>query len=164
MADLLQELEDTLAEEIRLHRALVELAKRKRDALVAVDTATVDGITRREQSILLAVGPTAASRLRLTAAAAASMGLPEHAGVGEIAGRAAEPYGSALRKRARELRDVLTELGRLTRLCRSLTEESLGFVKRFFRILSTAGQEAGGYTRTGAPPVPPARLLFDQVV
>lgn len=157
---VVDDLEQALGEELRLHKALLELAERKRGALVAVDTAAVDAITRREQSVLLALGTTAASRLQLSAETAKSLGLPEDATVTAIAQRV-----PALRGVAGELRTVLTELGRVTRQCRALTEESLGFVKRFFRILSTAGQEQSGYTRRGAPPAaPPPRLMIDQVV
>ncbi|MBI2898725.1 MAG: flagellar protein FlgN [Planctomycetes bacterium] len=161
----LAELAGTLAEELRLQTGLLELARKKRDALVAVDTAAVDAITRREQSLLAAAGSTASSRLRLTVEAGRALALPPESGVTAIAARAEEPHASRLAGLAKELKDVLRELSRVTHSCRVLTEESLGFVKRFFRILGGADQTQPGYSRRGAPPAPgPARLLIDEVV
>lgn len=165
MEDILDELFRTLSEEILLQKNLLELGRQKRDALVKIDTAAVDAVTRREQNVLLALGVTAQNRLRLTMEAAQALSLA-NAGVGQIADRVGEPWGPKLRDAATELKGVMKELDRVTQACRLLAEESLGFVKQFFQIVASAAQEQpAGYTRKGEPPAPgPARLMIDEVV
>lgn len=164
MDEILDELFRTLNEELLLQRNLLDLSRTKRDALVKIDTAGLDAVNRREQNVLLALGATAQQRLRLTMEASKSLSLAQ-AGVGAIADRVGEPWGSKLRGVAEELKAVMKELDRVTQACKLLAEESLGFVKQFFQIVANAAQEQpAGYTRKGEPPAPgPARLMIDEV-
>lgn len=158
MNETVEELLKTLKEELSLQRALVDLGKKKRDGLVAVDTAIVDSVTRREQQILFALGSTATRRIRLTSEAGGT-------GVRDLATRCGEPQATQLRVAAEDLQSAMNDLRKITSSCRALAEESLGYVRRFFDIVATAGQEQAGYTPRGSvATVTPARLMIDEVV
>jgi hypothetical protein len=146
----MDELIRVLTEELGIQRQLLDLGKQKRDALVAVDTARVDALTRRETVLLLAAGATAERRLKLTMETGKSS-------LSEIADVRVQDL-------AKDLKQILRELGHVTRSCRVLAEESLGFVRRFFRLVSGAGQERLGYGPRGAAPAAPPRLMIDEVV
>jgi hypothetical protein len=165
MIEVLKGLEGALAEEIRLQRELAGTGSRKRDALVRLDVVAVDQATSREQSLLGALGPAAERRLRRTLEVCRLLGIPEaEASVTRVADRVGEPWRAALLTHASDLRGALAEVARVNRSNRALTEQSLDYVKRFFRILGGGGDETN-YTRRGLESRGDApRLMIDEVV
>jgi hypothetical protein len=164
MIEVLKGLEQALAEEIRLERELAATGARKREALVRLDLGAVDAATSREQSLLGAIGQAAERRLRRTAETARLLGIPEgEASVTRIAERAGGPWGAGLSSQAAELRRCLEEVARVNRSNRSLTEQSLDYVKRFFRILGGVKDEVA-YTRRGLDARADApKLMIDEI-
>ena len=136
MIEVIKGLETALADEIRLEADLLAVGLRKREALVRLDVPAVEQANSREQALLGAIGHAAERRLRRTAETARLLGVPEaEASVTRVAERAGEPWQAALTAQALELRKTLGEVARVNRANRTLTEQSLEYVKRFFRIL-----------------------------
>lgn len=165
MREILSDLMRALEEETGLQRQLLDLGQEKRGALVAVDTARVDTVTRREQTVLVAVGAAGSRRMRLTVELGNALRLPPNSGIPDIARSLEEPRASALREAGEALKTTLKNIARVTRSCEILASESLGFVRSFFQIVTSAGVSELGYTPRGAAAVQtPNRLLIDEVV
>ena len=165
MIEVLRALEESLADEARLERELLEAGSQKRDALVSLDLREVEQATTREHHLLVALGGTAAKRFRRTSDAARLLGLGEsEASVSRVAQRAGEPWCSRLLALGEELRRTLREVSRVNTTNRSLAEQSIGHVKHFFQVLSGQKDEIT-YTRRGTGLRPDIqKIMIDQVV
>lgn len=165
MIEVLKALEESLVEEIRLERELLEVGTRKRDALVALDLREVEQATSREHNLLVALGGSAERRMRRTADAARLLGLAEaEASVTRVAQRSGEPWSGRLLAQAAELRSALRGVSRVNATNRQLAEQSIGHVQRFFLVLSGQTDEVT-YTRLGTGRRPEIRkIMIDQVI
>lgn len=161
---LVARLVEILEEELRLEEALLDLGRRKRDALVRMDAPAVDKANREEQALLTVLAETGAGRLKILREAAAACGVPEkEATVRGLAGRLSKPESSRLMGLAQRLQIVLQEVRRINDSNRKLTEQSLQYVRDFFEIVSGATVSEKTYGRRGQGRTPPARLMIDQV-
>lgn len=164
LTSLADQLHEAIQEEIRFAEALFTLGVEKRDALVRVETSGVDELTRREQRVLIGLGSAGALRMTLTSRLGDCVGLAKPS-VTEISRKTGEPHATRLRSSAGRLREALTKLATITKTNRELTRESMGFVKTFFGLLGSSGQEMNGYGKPGyTPRVVPGRLMIDEVV
>jgi len=165
MIEVLMALEESLAEEIRLERALLEVGTRKRDALVALDLREVEQATSQEHNLLVALGGSAERRMRRTADAARLLGLAEaEASVTRVAQRAGEPWCERLLAEAGDLKRTLRDVSRVNAANSQLARQSIGHVQRFFLVLSGQKDEIT-YTRRGTGQRPEIRkIMIDQVI
>jgi hypothetical protein len=163
--EILRGLEESLEEELRLERELLEAGIMKRDGLVSLDLRGVDQASSLEQNILVALVPAGERRLRRTAAAARLLGLSDsESSVTRVAHRAGEPFRPRLLGQAQELREVLRQLARVNATNRALTLQSLAHVRRFFMILGGVEDQVA-YTRRGRESrreIP--KVMIDKVV
>ncbi len=161
---LADQLHAAIHEEIRCAEDLLGLGLEKRDALVQVDTAVVDELTRREQRSLISLGSAGTRRMQLTSQVGELVGLAAPS-VTEISRKIGEPNATRLSSSAGRLKGVLTELAKITKTNQLLTQESMGFVKSFFGLLGSGGNENMGYSKPGfTPSAAPGRLMIDEVV
>ena len=164
MTSLADQLHAAMEEELLVARELHGYGVQKKEALVAVDTSSVDELTRKEQRVLMTLGAAGTIRMKLTSKLGEMVGLSTPS-VTDIALKMGEPHATRLRSSADRLKEVLTELARVTKTNQVLTKESMGFVKTFFGLLGSNSQENVGYSKPGyTPPSAPGRLMIDEVV
>lgn len=158
-------LAEVLEEELQIHRALLEVGRRKQGELVGMDLAAIEKSSREEQTLMSILSDVAVRRRKAQDEAAAQTSLSgKEATVSRIAQKLALGERVRLFDLAQKVKGVIAEVKRVTRTNQILTEQSLHYVKDFFEVLFGVATEGKTYERSGraANPVP-GRLLIDQV-
>ncbi|MHC4605504.1 MAG: flagellar protein FlgN [Planctomycetota bacterium] len=155
---------ECLEDEIRLQQGLHDLGARKRDELVRLDTEAMEKTSGEEQTVLVALGETAARRLKACQELARGVGIPDReATVRGLAAHLPLEQRTRMFALAQDLRGVMIRVARITKANRALTEQSLRYVHDFFGILTGASSGENTYGRTGPRRDPPGRLMIDHV-
>ncbi|MBI4617475.1 MAG: flagellar protein FlgN [Planctomycetes bacterium] len=132
-------LQATLEELVRLHERLLPVMEEKREALTKMDRARLAEILVREESLASSIAVVDGARADLVRALAGPLGLPAAPPVrlGALLEKIEDPVWlktlSALRER---LEHVLGRVRRVAETNKALTEQTLGHIRYFLRVLA----------------------------
>jgi len=154
-----------LTELVDLYRAILNLSKQKREALIAAKTQDIDTVTRQEELLILQVGKFEAARGKLMRQIADSHGLDvEVLTLSKMQELAGAEYSERLAKVAEAFDKVLGELAGVNEQNTELIQQALGFINYNINLLTRntasptyAPQNQGGQTAQ-------ARKLVDRKV
>lgn len=148
---LLARLQGTLEELIGLHERFLPVLEEKRDALQRMDRVRLADILVHEENLVGQIAMVEAVRTDTVAALAGPLGLAGPFQLGDLIARLPETYeGTYTRTLAalrQTLRDLLQKVRRVTEVVKALTEQSLGHVRYFLRVLTGAEENRPTYDR-----------------
>jgi flagellar biosynthesis/type III secretory pathway chaperone len=154
---ILAEIADLVEAQAGVFAGLLDLAKKKREALVEGNLPGLDEIVKGEQALLWQGSRLEEKRYRLQQDLALNLGAdPERMTLGqalEAAGETLEGSGEALRARFQGLQDslgvTLRDLDRLNETNQQLLEQSLSFVNYSIQIFSQVRGQGPTYGADG---------------
>lgn len=151
--------------ELDLHKKLMQSGRDKQQALVKGDMPVIDRVTRDEEGLVMSVGDAAAQRMQLTLEVGRMLSLPEdQISITQIAHHVGEPGRSQLLSFGNELKGLVNDVVRVNRQNKSLTEQSLGFIRDFLMILGGGADPATTYTKRGVDKkISVSRVIIDRV-
>ena len=148
----LGDLEAMLDREIRLHEPMLELAEKKRVAVIQGDLPALEAILERERELVAGIEKAEAAREAALRAARVAVGLPETEGrLEDIVARLSEPERSRIGGEREKLRSLLDELRKKSRHNAELLKASLAHVEAFLRAVADAARADKPYGKDGRP-------------
>ena len=148
----LAELEAMLGREIRLHSPMLELAEKKRVAVIQGDLPGLEAILAEERKLVAEAEAGAAAREAALRTARVAVGLPETEGrLEDIVARLPEPERSRIGEEREKLRSLLDELRKKSRHNAELLKASLAHVEAFLRAVADAARADKPYGKDGRP-------------
>lgn len=134
-----RKLQTTLEELVRLHERLLPVLEEKREALTKMDRARLAEILVREESLASSISVVDGARADLVRALAGQHGLPATSPVrlGALLERVEEPiWSKALSSLRERLEQLLGRVRRVAETNKALTEQTLGHIRYFLRVLA----------------------------
>jgi hypothetical protein len=143
--DLLNLLREMLGSQQRL----LAIATARRDAMRAFDVERLNGLTEQEKLETDRAGELDRKRKDVTSQLRNALGRGVQPTVSEIAKRVDEPLRSQLLTVAAELKAVVEQLDRLTRINARVSETVVKGMARVLKVVTGMAQHAGLYMRNG---------------
>ena len=148
----LADLEAMLGREIRLHEPMLEIAERKRVAVIQGDLPALEAILEQERQLVAEAEEGEATRESALRAARVAVGLPETEGrLEDIVARLSEPERSRIGEEREKLRSLLDDLRKKSRHNAELLKASLAHVEAFLRAVADAARADKRYGKDGRP-------------
>ena len=164
MADALEQLLETMREELQWQRDLAAVLENKLDAMRHYDVSRLESLSISEQRLMQAVHVRAQKRHDACQKATAQL-LPERshetASAGELARVAPEPARAQLLSLTALLREAMEKVQRLNRVNRLSTQRILGHLEHIFKLIAQSGRDIGLYGRAGKKPFVEQYRLVD---
>jgi len=158
-----KDLAQLLEEEARLAGALLEIAGRKRKAIISGETERIAALSDEEEIAVAQLYATERARTEVTADLARRLDLPADARLDRFEAALEGEAGARLARAADALREGAKHLRRENRHNGELLAESLAHVAGFFRMLTgQATAEPALYAAEGAAAPPHALRLVDE--
>lgn len=137
MKDNWEKLVVLLTELVDLYRAILNLSKQKREALIAAKTPDIDTVTRQEELLILQVGKFEAARGKLMRQIADSHGFDvEVLTLSKMQELAGAEYSERLAKVAEAFDQVLGELAGVNEQNTELIQQALGIINYNINLLT----------------------------
>lgn len=152
MNPLIAQLEQTMQSQIADHRALLVAVSQQRDAMKALDLGAMDEASRRQQQIRQRLTVMEARRRMLTEQLARSLRLAGVPTVSAIAASLPAHSGKLVALRD-ELRGLIEQIRVDTQIATRVAGAVMGHLNTVVRLIGSAVQHAGVYTRSGSPKV-----------
>lgn len=165
MPNNFEQLADIMHEELRLQKNLADTLENKLQAMRRHDTACLEDITAREQTVVNAVQEIAAQRnsvlRRITTALA--MGRSASPTAKEIAKQSSEPTRSRIISLAAKLKEQARNVQRLNHVTAIASRKILTHFDAIFGIIASSGRDIGLYGRAGRTALLEQNRLVDAI-
>jgi phosphoserine phosphatase len=134
------------------HRKLLEQLDAQQAAMAALDIKAMEESARRQEQCRLRIAALETRRKQVVAQMARAMRMQPTATLSELAAR--DPQrGPGWLKGRDELKALLAQISRRAHIAGKLSATVLGHLNTVVRLLATAVDHAGLYTKTGVPQV-----------
>ncbi|MBN1763975.1 MAG: flagellar protein FlgN [Sedimentisphaerales bacterium] len=142
----------TLQDDLQWHSDLAVVLENKLDAMRHFDLSRLEALTGNEQRLAQAIALN--EKKRRDAVRAATMAVwPQRRGqtatASELAQALAEPQRSRLMSLTSMLREVMERVGRLNRINAIATHKIMGHFDHIFQIIAQSGRDIGLYGKSG---------------
>jgi flagellar biosynthesis/type III secretory pathway chaperone len=152
MPPLLQELLGVLRRLVAEHQALLRELEAQRDAMKRLDLASLDAATRAQEQSRSRIVQLEQRRRAIVEQLARSLKLTAPLSLAKLA-QASSEHGAALLALRDELRSLIEQVRVAGQVSTRVAGAVVGHMNTVLRLIGTVAQQAGGYTRSGAPRV-----------
>ncbi|MBD3393022.1 MAG: hypothetical protein GF418_13015 [Chitinivibrionales bacterium] len=147
--ELITQLEELLAEELRAHVGLAETGKQMREAITRKDVAAVQQLTGRYDSFVGRVEDLEERRLAICDQLAQAMGR-RHVNIASVIATLPQDKRGALTSMRSALRDKISEVSKANVANRILLEATLHALDKNVEIMVRSQSKLQGYGQSGA--------------
>jgi hypothetical protein len=152
MSRHISDLHTVLAQLVGEHRKLLDLLDAQHAAMKIFDLGAMADLMPRQEFTRLRIVDLENKRRWLTRQIAAVHKLPEEPRLAQMAEMFPQ-HSAALLKARQELRDIALQVSQRSQVSGRLASAVLGHLNTVVRVLASAAQRAGLYTRRGIPRV-----------
>jgi len=153
-----------LTEQVKEYRSLIELARKKQEALIGNDIKELDKLNKEEQSIIIGVAKLENKRLEIIRSLSEVFGSDISSyTLKEMAELAPEPFQGQLNNVYQELNEVVENLSKINQGNSSLIEQALKIVNFTISTIAQSDREVI-YPEKEAKSTKPISRIFDSKV
>ncbi|NLT94718.1 MAG: flagellar protein FlgN [Clostridia bacterium] len=160
----MEELISILKEQVKSYEQLLELAKKKQQALIGNDIEVLDNLNKEEHGVILGATKLEKKRLEVIKAMAGIFGKGiESWTLKEMTEKAPEPFQGPLSEVYQELNSVVEQLQKINQENSSLIEQALKIVDFTINTITRTEREVV-YPEKDSKNVKPVSRIFDSKV